>query len=127
MVEDEKLLYLQALRDSMAEFINEIGKCVCHNSDEKNDIFLVTTLIRATNADNIYENIFVPRVLPYRDQLEKRDISYFNRNLNIFEGLPEDKVKKYNDRVYKEMSDENKQVMFDYFDSFFAIHDIISK
>ncbi len=63
---------------------------------------------------------FVQFVLPHRQQISGRDEAFFISNDNIFGSSPKDKVIHFKN-LYLGMNAENREMLFQWFDSFLAI------
>ncbi|HMP28231.1 MAG TPA: hypothetical protein PKD85_01440, partial [Saprospiraceae bacterium] len=72
-------------------------------------------------------NHVVKHVLPYKKRIEKKDLSFFReKKAEIFSGLPVNKVEYFAALVEKTeaeggMSDENKGIVWDYFETLAAL------
>jgi len=59
----------------------------------------------------------VTHVLPWKTQIRKRDVHFFQDNKHIFEGLPSDRVEYYSEKLSKDIDEESRNVMWEFFDT----------
>ncbi len=65
---------------------------------------------------------FIHFVLPHRQQISSRDEAFFISNDNIFGSSPKDKVIHFKN-LYLGMNEENREMLFQWFDSFLMLVD----
>jgi hypothetical protein len=82
---------------------------------ENGDLFALKQYLKQENIETVVRG-FIKFVLPYREQIFKRDNRFFIHNTKIFGDLPEDKV-VYFKKMWNEnkISPEDKEAVWEYF------------
>jgi hypothetical protein len=116
----------QDIKNTVLELIIDFKDNIFTKHEEKGDLMIVEFFFQKLNPDVIAERI-VMHVLPYSKAIEARDITFFLEKKNeIFAGLPAERVIYFSELIQKEegrggMSEENKNVVWAYFDTLKAL------
>lgn len=112
----------QDIRNTVLELISDFKDNIFTKDEEKGDLMLVEFFFQKLSAVTIADRI-VAHVLPFSREIENRDVSFFLKKKNeIFGGLPKERVEYFSTLIQKSekeggMSDENRGVVWDYFDT----------
>ena len=116
----------QDIRNTVLELIVDFKENIFTKPNEKGDLMLVEFFFSKMNAETITDRI-VKHVLPFSNEIADRKISFFLEKKNeIFGGLPKERVDYFSELIHKNerdggMSDENKDVVWAYFDTLVAL------
>ena len=116
----------QDIRNTVLELIGDFKDNIFTKAEEQGDLMLVEFFFQKLNAETIAERI-VKHVLPYSKEIENRNVIFFlDKKTEIFGGLPAARVEYFSDLIQKSekdggMSDENKDVVWSYFDTLKAL------
>lgn len=117
---------LDDIHRTTLELITDFRDNIFTQPAEQGDIMLVEFFFKKMNPVDIAERI-VLHVLPFSQKIKDRDISFFIEKKNeIFGGLPKERVEYFASLIEKPekrggMSDENKEIVFSYFDTLDAL------
>lgn len=110
----------EQIKNTVLEFILDLKDNIFTN--EKGDLMLVEFFFRKMSEIDIANQI-VKHVLPYKNRIENREIEFFNEKKGeIFKGLPVNRVEYFSQLITKDesnggMSEENKEIVWSYFDA----------
>ena len=113
---------MEDLKTTVLEFIADLRDSVFTNADDLGDLAMVEFFFKQQDKTRTF-NHFVQHVLPWKAYVTNRDSSFFVKNREIFQGLPEDRIDHFSsawtdpDRI----SDEDKDIIWSYFDTLIAI------
>lgn len=116
----------QEIRNTVLELIVDFKDNIFTKPEEKGDLLLVEFFFQKMNAVTIAQRI-VLHVLPFSQRIKDRDETFFLEKKNeIFGGLPKERVEYFAkliqlDEAEGGMSDENKSVVWEYFDTLDAL------
>jgi hypothetical protein len=117
---------LKLLKKNVSELLNEIKQNIFTSPSEQADIAMAEFGISCIPERDLMQNI-IQTVLPFSEQIRKRDINFFtSQKYTIFEGLPTDRVDYFEKLIITPenqggMSNEDKDVIFEYFDQFVTL------
>lgn len=116
--------HLNDLKSTVLDLINDLKENVFTRQDEQGDLMMTEFFFKRMHAEAIM-NYVIKFVLPFKDKVVRRDVSYFIDNPTIFGGLPEDRVSYYADvisgRGATTISEGDRNVIWEYFDTLIAI------
>lgn len=116
----------QDIRNTVLELIGDFKDNIFVKPEEQGDLMLVEFFFQKLSAETITDRI-VKHVLPYSKEIETRNVIFFLEKKNeIFGGLPKPRVEYFSGLIQKSekdggMSDENKDVVWSYFDTLKAL------
>lgn len=114
------------IKSTSLELIADFRDNIFTNPVEQGDLLLVEFFFKKMEPKDIADRI-VKHVLPHKKKIEKRKTRFFIVKKNvIFAGLPQDRVDYFANLVNTPeheggMSDENKDVIWTYFDTFIGL------
>lgn len=115
---------LQKFKQAIMQFIDELIDIFPQESDLIiSRVFFEDQIPIVTIADS-----FVDHILPYRDQIVKRNDKFFIDDNNIFGTLDFDKVLHFK-KLWNSghLDKEDRDVIWDYFDTFIILIDAYKK
>lgn len=116
----------QDIRNTVLELIVDFKENIFTKPDEKGDLMLVEFFFNKMDACVMTDRI-VKHVLPFSKEIAARKVSFFLEKRNeIFGGLPKERVDYFSSLIHKTeneggLSDENKQIVWAYFDTLVAL------
>ena len=112
------------LKEQMINLIDDLLEILPNETD----IFLVRIYFdTAINPIELMDN-FIEYVLPWRDYIEQRDETYFEKNDHIFGKLPKNKVQHFKNLYTNDVFDASqKEIIWQYFDVFLSLADTYKK
>jgi hypothetical protein len=123
---------IDEIKDTVLELICDFKDNIFTSSSDKGDLLVVEFFFKKKSAKEISDHI-VKHVLPYKKNIENKKLSFFREKKNeIFSGLPKEKVEYFASLVEKPekkggMSDENKDIVWDYFNTLASLAEIYKK
>jgi hypothetical protein len=105
-------------KNNLLEFFDDLIEQYPHEADLIMYRFFLSEQIP---VESLMER-FIQFVLPHRGQIEARNENFFIANDNIFGSSPKDKVIHFKN-LYLGMNDENRETLFQWFDSFLLLVD----
>jgi hypothetical protein len=115
-------------------FANQLKEQMLNLTDDlleilpnERDVFAARLYFEFQPAINLMEG-FVKHVIPRRDYIKNRDERYFTENGSIFGSLPQNKVDHFKNMFLSgRIGDDEKQVIWDYFDVFLTLAENFEK
>ena len=104
------------IKNTQLEFINDLKENVFSGMVEQGELFTVAFFFERLHPERCMDHV-ISHVLPWKKQIRKRDIHFFQDNKHIFEGLPDDRVEYYSYKLAKDIDKESRDVMWDFFDT----------
>jgi len=115
---EKELEIANVLKKNMIEFLDEL----IDQFEEEGDLIVMRFFIHdQIPVDHIMKR-FLRYVYPLKDKIKEKDERFFIENNNIFGSSPTDKVIHFKE-LYVKMSDENRMVLWDWFNCFITICD----
>ena len=113
---------LDDMRTTVLDFIEQIKEEIFTKPEEIGDIVLVEFFFKRMHRERIMQHM-VKHILPYKKKIKQRNVDFFLGNKNIFAGLPSDRICYYSDIIANgnRISDEDREVVWDFFDTFIAL------
>lgn len=114
------------IRNTVLELISDFKDNIFTKHEEKGDLMLVEFFFQKLSAETIADRI-VKHVLPFAKEIESRNVIFFlEKKGEIFGGLPKERVEYFSNLIQKSereggMTDENKDVVWAYFDTLKAL------
>ena len=108
---------LKSLKQELLLFIDSIEDICSEYNISTDEVIYVQVLFRAMSEEQIMYHI-TKRILPWKKQIVERNESFFYKNKKIFGELPEDKVNYFSDLITKTFSQDDKNEIWDFFDTF---------
>ena len=103
---------LRDLRTTLDQFGTFLLTDICPSD---NDIIFIKNYFDKMEMKSLMEN-FVEYLLPYQDQIHRRNKKLFLHNKKIFGNLPHDKITKFSQLMNGEqISQENEITIWEYF------------
>ena len=110
----------KSLKDELLRFIDAIEAIFDDHDIPSSDIAYVRVFIMQLSPDASMMYV-IDKILPYEDEIEKRDESFFYDNPEIFGKLPKSKVNYFSDLVQSgELTQDDKDEIWEFFSSFIA-------
>ena len=109
-----------SIKDTQLEFIADLKENVFSGAVEQGELFTVAFFFERLHPERAMDHV-VTHVLPWKKQIHKRDVNFFQDNKHIFEGLPEDRIEYYSEKLAKDIDQESRDVMWDFFDTMIAL------
>lgn len=115
-------------KNTILDLVIALRDDIFTSKDEYNDLMVVEFYFKNFHPEMIMVK-FIENVLPYKKQIEKRDVHFFLSNTSIFEGLPPDKIEYYSTVIAsgKKISSEYRETIWEYFDSLIALAEMYQK
>lgn len=116
------------MKTTLTEFIKDLKENI-FSTEESSDLDFVSMVFACMEETEIMEHV-IQSVLPNAEQIRARDLQFFiEQKKSIFQGLPMDRVNHIEQLITTPadlggMSDENKDVVWSYFE---AMVDIASE
>jgi len=115
-----------AIKNTQLEFISDLKENVFSGLIEQGELFTVTFFFERLHPARCMDHV-VSNVLPWKKQIQNRDDHFFLNNKHIFEGLPADRVEYYAEKLAKDIDQESKNVMWDFFDTMIELAEAYKK
>ena len=116
-------IFANQLKDQMLNLTDDLLEILPNESD----IFAARMYFEFQSAMTLMEG-FVKYVIPKREFIVKRDERYFTENDTIFGKLPKNKVDHFKNLYLSgKIGDDEKQVIWDYFDVFLTLAENFEK
>lgn len=113
--------YAKMLKEQLGNFLSELSEILEEDPIAKSDITMVRLFFSAIPEQKLMEH-FIKYAVPYEEKIRKRQDSFFIENTGLFKGLPDNKVKMVsNFWVSGKFSDEDKDIIWQYFDCFLEL------
>lgn len=112
----------EAKRTAM-EFINDLKMGVFSDPSELVALSFVEAYYSGRDAEEVIDHL-VTHVLPYKEHIKSRNVQFFiNKKDAIFKGLPQANIDRFEVLVTRSpaeggLDEENKTVIWQYFDTF---------
>jgi hypothetical protein len=112
----------EIIKNTILEFIGDLKDNIFTEPTEQGDLFLVEFFFQKLSSGDIADRT-VKYILPHQSKISKRNVQFFiDEREQIFSGLPKDKIVSLSLLVSRSesdggMSDENKDVIWSYFDT----------
>jgi hypothetical protein len=104
------------IKNTQLEFIADLKENVFSGPIEQGELFTVSFFFERLHPERAMDHV-VSHVLPWKKQIRKRDVHFFQNNKHIFEGLPADRVEYYSEKLSKDIDEESRNVMWEFFDT----------
>ena len=119
MTTGDSLLDMQT---TVLEFIEDLKENVFTEADEQGDFMLVEFFFKRMHRESVMHHI-INSVLPWKKKINKRDEEFFLKNVDLFKGLPEDRISHYGKVIAQgnRVSDDDRVTIWAYFDTMVAI------
>ena len=110
------------IKNTILELIGDLKDNIFESEEEKGDLMLVEFFFKRMHPERVIDHI-VSHALPHKNKIKNRDINFFIENRKIFAGLPEDRIDYYCNMIAvgEKLTDEDRQVIWSYFDTFVAL------
>lgn len=124
MSNTEKLL--SNLKLTITELITDLKDNMFTSPDEQSDLSMVEFFFNCLPEKELMQHV-VENTLPFSAQIRARDMNFFITQKNkIFEGLPEERINHFEKLITTPqskggMTDENKDVIWSYFQTIIRI------
>ncbi|AMQ10894.1 hypothetical protein [Brazilian marseillevirus] len=110
-----------ALKQQVSGMLDDLRDVFEDEPEKKADVLLVKIFFSNIPAEKLMQH-FVAHVLPHERRIKNREERFFIDNTDLWRGLPEGKVKMVSEMwVTGRLSDDDKQMMWDYFDCFIEL------
>ena len=122
---------LSDMKLTIEEFIGDLRENI-FTKEEEGDLLLVEFFFKKMNNEKLMNHI-IEHVLPYSKKIKNRKESFFiKKKDHIFAGIPKDKTEYFAKLIIKKeseggLSDENRQVIWTYFDTITTIAKLYKK
>jgi hypothetical protein len=119
-------------KNTIKEFIEDLRTSIFTGAVEQVALAFVDTYFSQISSEEAMGHL-ISHVLPHKVQIQNRNVQFFlDEKASIFKGLPEEKIDHFAKLVttpakYGGMDDENKEVIWRYFDTFIEIAEIYKK
>lgn len=109
------------LRQTIYDLLNDLGT-IFTLPHEKGDLGSISFFYNRLHPETIRLHS-IEKLLPYKNKIMTRDISYFDDNQYIFAGLPEKKIEYYRNEIIvnNRLSNEDMDIMWQYLDTILAL------
>jgi len=114
------------IKSTQLELIADLKENVFRGAMEQGELFTVAFFFERLHAERAMDHV-VSYVLPWKKQIHDRDVKFFQNNKHIFEGLPEDRVEYYSEKLANDIDQESRDVMWDFFDTMIALSEEYKK
>lgn len=110
-------------KQTALEFISDLKMGIFTNPAELVALSFVETYYSSRDAEEVIDHL-VTHILPYKEHIKNRNVQFFvNKKDMIFKGLPQENVDRFeklitNSPVEGGLDDENKSIIWQYFDTF---------
>jgi len=125
-MEQQKLM--RDLQTTVLELIADLKDNIFVQEEEIGDLMLVEFFFKKMHPERIMNHI-VSKVLPWKEQIKKRDQEFFLQNSSLFQGLPEDRISHYTNTIVKgdRIDDDNRNIVWQYFDTIIQLAETYKK
>ena len=113
---------LAELRSNIVTFLDEL----IDQFPSEGDLILARIFLKDQVPITDIMNAFITKALPVREKVKARDESFFLENNVLFERLDTGKV-SYFKTLWTKLDDENRQIVWRWFDLFISIVDRYQK
>jgi hypothetical protein len=115
-------------KNTIIDLISNLKDDIFKDPEERGDLVLVEFYFKNINPERVMTHL-INKVLPYRKQIESRNVKFFLENESLFAGLPEDKIKYYSGIIAsgKRIRDDYRITIWEYFDTLIAFADLYQK
>ncbi len=113
---------LELLHQTILDFLSDLT-VVFDKEDEQEDLKVLAFFYEFLTKEAIMQRI-TEKLLPYKKQIDKRDITFFDRNIKtIFGDLPIERIYHYRDEIIggKRISTEHMNIIWTYLDTMIAL------
>lgn len=112
--------HLHTLRQLIYDMLNDL-EVVFNRPHEKGDLCQILFFYKRQHPEKI-KMYAKEKLLPHKQRIEKRDISFFDNNRYIFAELGDDKVNYYRDEIVtrNRIGKEDMEAMWKYLDAMIA-------
>lgn len=112
---------LKDLSNTIKEFISDVRDNIATDSTEKGNLLQVEFFFNKMDYGTIMDYA-IQHILPYEKKIKKRKLSFFVKNKEkIFGGLPMEEINKLSKKITEEISEEDQNVIWSYFDVIISI------
>lgn len=111
------------LKKTILEFITDLKDNIFTRDEEKTDLQLVEFFFNKMDAETVMQKAIL-FILPWKSYIKERNADFFIKNKDIFQGLPPDKIEYFSSlwkKGDKRLSEENRGVIWDYFDTILTL------
>lgn len=119
-------------KNTIKEFITDLKNSIFTGTIEQVALTFVEDYFSRASPENSM-GYLVSHVLPHKSQIQNRNVQFFlDEKASIFKGLPDEQIDHFAKLVttpakYGGLDDENKEVIWKYFDTFIEIAEIYKK
>lgn len=117
---------LSGLKLTINELIVDLKDNIFTSESEQSDLAIVEFFFSCLPEKELMQHV-IDNTLPFASHIRERNVQYFISQKNkIFEGLPEDRINHFEHLIVTPhdqggMSDENKDVIWSYFQTIVRI------
>lgn len=105
------------VKRTILEFLDDLRDNVFENdAGAKGDIMLVEMFFKRMHEERVMNHV-ISKILPHNEKIRNRDLSYFETNMDIFAGLPEENLKKYSRVITKDLNDDDINIIWEYMET----------
>ena len=116
----------EAVKNTQLEFISDLKENVFEDDVDQGELFTVAFFFERLHPERCMDRV-VSHILPWKKQIVERDEHFFHDNKHIFEGIPDDRVEYYAEKMTYEIDQKSKEVMWDFFDTMIALAEAYKK
>lgn len=122
MSSQKKIKLRNMLATNVADLLADIRENIVTTQTHKDNLIIVEYWFDKLDKQKLMDHI-IQKVLPYRQEIRANDVNFFyNHRNSIFMGLPQNDIdsiaNEFNNGL---VSDENINIMFQYFNLFINI------
>lgn len=116
---DKQALLNNQLHQNLIKLIEDIDDMMLEYNLDRVDIGPIKFFLERMRPNDAMFHV-IDKILPWKKQIQSRNELFFYKNDHIFGELPEDKVKYFAEVITNKISQDDKSVLWDYFDTFIA-------
>ena len=111
------------LHRAVSDFLIDLGNIFTLET-ERGDLSIIELYYKRLHPERAMQHS-INKLLPHKDKIQSRNISFFNQNRYIFAGLPDDRVTYYSNIILNQnrLSDEDLNCCWAHLDTMLAYTD----
>lgn len=114
------------IKNTLLDFISDLKTEVFIEEVEQGELFIVEFFFERLHPERCMNHI-IDYLLPWKRQVRNRDMEFFKENRHIFEGLPEDRIDYYSNKILTKVDQESIEVMWEFFDTMIELAETYKK
>ena len=121
---DKKLDTCFSLQRTIGEFIDDLQQ-VFTDENERSDFVAISVFYRRLHPETLMHKIH-QHIVPHKAYIEKRDSQFFKENIYVFNQLPPEKVKYYQQAIFEKnrIAKEDIEMIWEYLDTIVALAEL---